>query len=605
MKKYFSLLFALIASTVQSQTLYFNNYDSLGKNDKVVTNATFEGLVTTTMVSEAVAPLVPTNRTITIGTQVGSLQSNLVFASSGGGVTETTATNIAKAVVDANVPTLAQAANAGGFAGTETITPLNIVMGGYLQAVTKWGTSTIDQSASGASQIGYNGGSQVIGTESYGSSQTGQNEGNQIISSYSYGARQIGQNEGNQIIDLSGIGAEQIGWNRGTMSIGTVAAGSSQRGLNIGSMRIGDYAYGSSQQGLNDGGFATNNGTGAIQIFSLTNNQHALTTTDGAASLLVGAGTISNKNTIVVGDDESSHGIGSITAGGGFFGSGTGITIGGTNILDVINQRVATSTLTNYYTKAEIDARPSSAPTIVKDVVISTNVVRVVSTQSVYVATVTRPCVITQDVSALTLATNQTAFWTTRINVTDWSATNGITFATNIAAYAGDFTVTGCYDFACSLLCDGRIEMRQTFPTVYEWKHMFGSSIGSATNAAAIFYTYPKEDVLFIGLARIKTSILAGYVYSIYYPAFTKSPGSSTPVDIKVYTNNTDTSDIAIPYAGIFTRNDYLVNPNVNSFGFSIRKLGTADISSHPCWQYMREANELEIKAYNNGWRPQ
>lgn len=567
---------------------------------------------------------VPTNRTITIGTQVGSLQSNLVFASSGGGVDEPTVTNIAKAVVDANVPTLAQAANAGGFAGTETITPLNIVMGGYWQALTKWGTSTIDQSSSGASQIGYNGGSQVIGTESYGSSQTGQNEGNQIISSCAYGARQIGQNEGNQIIELSALGVEQIGWNRGTMSIGTVAAGSSQRGLNIGSMRIGDYAYGSSQKGLNDGGSATNNGAGAMQIFSLTNNQHSLTTTDGAASLLVGAGTISNKNTIVVGDNEYSHGVGSITAGGGFFGSGLGITIGGTNLQDAINQRVSTSTLTNYYTKAEIDARPSSTPTIIKDVIISTNVVRVVSTQSVYVASVASPCVITQDVSALSLATNQTASWTTRITLTDWSATNNVTFATNIAAYAGGFTVTGCYDFACSLLCDGRIEMRQTFPTVYPW---FSSPAYVANGNTP---DYPKYFNEVIRAAFTNNYAMLSGTHDFGEPCIVKMNtynyvlnGETNPITVKFGMGRA--AQLPESNASTVKTNLFLSNGNLGSYGEyimyvnSLPKVSSAYASPYVqfispyagprCVIYkfsVKKATENEVKLYNAGtWRPQ
>lgn len=57
-------------------------------NGHVVTGVVVRGVATTGMVSEAVSSLVPTNRTITVGDQVGSLESNLVFASSSENVTK-------------------------------------------------------------------------------------------------------------------------------------------------------------------------------------------------------------------------------------------------------------------------------------------------------------------------------------------------------------------------------------------------------------------------------------------------------------------------------------------------------------------------------------
>ena len=493
MKKYFSIFFALIAVTVQSQTLYFNDYDLLGKNDKIVTNVTFEGLSTTTQLNNAVAPLattsalntavaslVPTNRTITIGTQVGSLQSNLVFESSGGGVTEPTVTNIAKSVVDANVPTLAQSANSGGFAGTETITPLNIVMGGYWKALFGDGISTIDPFAYGASQSGINEGTQTIGNYAYGAIQSGLNGYIQSIGDNSYGASQSGQNGGSQTIGNYAHGASQSGQNGGSQMIGIYACGAIQSGLNDGTQTIGNYAYGSMQRGaLSYNSSATNNASGAVQIFSLTNGQHALTTADGAASLLVGAGTISNKNTIVVGDDEYSHGVGSITAGGGFFGSGTGITIGGTNIQDVINQRVEKSggtatnlsvsgTLnlngeqvisaagvtnvaislqqlfaTNYYTKAEIDATSSAPYKAWTGTIIPVNGTATVTYAhgNMPTLTITSPTYITLDHTGF--ASNGVS----RVSLSLYSGTNAVTFNTNLITFATAPTIsTNCWN---------------------------------------------------------------------------------------------------------------------------------------------------------------
>jgi len=167
-------------------------------------------------------------------------------------------------------------------------------------------------------------------------------------------------------IVLSGIGTDlSVGGRQilGSVFLGDIHAdayGASQSGVASGSgySTIGDGAYGASQHLYNDKGpnsaviganargamqrgridddatgFATNNGVGAIQLFELTGAESAMTTSGGSASLLLGGGTVSNKNAIVAGDGQTSHGDGSITAGGGFFGVGSGIMVlNGANI---------------------------------------------------------------------------------------------------------------------------------------------------------------------------------------------------------------------------------------------------------------------------------
>jgi hypothetical protein len=91
--------------------------------------------------------------------------------------------------------------------------------------------------------------------------------------------------------------------------------GADQCGIVDGTAWIGDAAQGASQRGsIYTGASATNKGVGAFQLLDITTGQHALTTEDGDASLLLGAGTASNKNSIVAGDGQESHGDGSITA---------------------------------------------------------------------------------------------------------------------------------------------------------------------------------------------------------------------------------------------------------------------------------------------------
>jgi len=142
-----------------------------------------------------------------------------------------------------------------------------------------------------------------------------------------YGNLQLGSNAGTMGISNGVSGAMQRGSSAGgIMSIGTISHGAEQAGLVQGRM-VMSGAVGSKQLGqIDSGAAATNLGTGAIQLLDLSSGQSANTTTGGDGSLLLGAGTASNRYAIVAGDGQVSHGDGSITAGGGFWGSGANVT---------------------------------------------------------------------------------------------------------------------------------------------------------------------------------------------------------------------------------------------------------------------------------------
>jgi hypothetical protein len=134
------------------------------------------------------------------------------------------------------------------------------------------------------------------------------------------GRRAFGTGVSVQGIEASAAGASQSGYNNGTQTIGDNAYGASQSGWNEGTQTIGSGAWGAQMRGrVSVTDTATNNGIGAVQLLNLTTGQNALTTVDGDGSLLLGAGTVSNKYAIVAGDGQQSHGDGSITAGGGFY----------------------------------------------------------------------------------------------------------------------------------------------------------------------------------------------------------------------------------------------------------------------------------------------
>jgi len=74
------------------------------------------------------------------------------------------------------------------------------------------------------------------------------------------------------------------------------------------------------------GSYATNYGRGSIQLIDLSAGQVAYISQDADTAIGLGACTVSNKQSIVVGDGQESHGDGSVTAGGGFYGSGANLT---------------------------------------------------------------------------------------------------------------------------------------------------------------------------------------------------------------------------------------------------------------------------------------
>ncbi len=148
-----------------------------------------------------------------------------------------------------------------------------------------------------------------------------------VIQTYTTYQPISGNNTGT--ISTNGNSFQFAGDNYGWVYIG--GPGSQFRGRNEGTVCVD-----------NDGGFVlgafgplavvTNRGKGSLIMGNLSGGQKATITDVSHGSLLLGAGTVSNSQAIVVGDDNASHGSKSVTAGSvwatgtGFFGSGSGLT---------------------------------------------------------------------------------------------------------------------------------------------------------------------------------------------------------------------------------------------------------------------------------------
>jgi hypothetical protein len=113
------------------------------------------------------------------------------------------------------------------------------------------------------------------------------------------------------LILTNGISYLVAGDNTGTIYIG--GPGAQFRGKNDGNLLVdgaGAFVLGSFPSLT----AVTNRGVGSLLLGSLSAGQKALITEVGNASLLLGAGTVSNNQCIVVGDGNESHGLRSVTA---------------------------------------------------------------------------------------------------------------------------------------------------------------------------------------------------------------------------------------------------------------------------------------------------
>ena len=135
-----------------------------------------------------------------------------------------------------------------------------------------------------------------------------------------------GNNSGT--IVTNGNSFQFAGDNSGWMSLG--GPGSQFRGKNEGQISL--YGEGTFVLGaFGPLATVTNKGKGSLLLGNLSGGQRAVITEVGNASILLGAGVVSNSQSIVVGDDNASHGTKSVTAGSiwatgdGFFGNGAGL----------------------------------------------------------------------------------------------------------------------------------------------------------------------------------------------------------------------------------------------------------------------------------------
>jgi len=112
-----------------------------------------------------------------------------------------------------------------------------------------------------------------------------------------------------------------------------------------------------------------------------------------------------------------------------------------------------------------------------------TTTVQIVSDKASYYIDFTNNCTIVADTNEVNLV-NKIANFQLVVNLSNTNAMSPV-FG-SMFDWGGtepEFTVTGRYEFACTMIGDGKLRIKQTYPTVYQWVHVpISVNDGSSVN---------------------------------------------------------------------------------------------------------------------------
>jgi hypothetical protein len=249
-------------------------------------------------------------------------------------------------------------------------------------------------------------------------------------------------------------------------------------------------------------------------------------------------------------------------------------------------------------------------------------------TQAVYSTSATVPFTLTNDLSALSYS-GQRAKWSVLI---DYQLTNALSTVWDSriswTQQTPDLTVTGRYEFAFETLDGVSIIGRQTYPTVYRWEsaQMAAGAFSFVASAGAIIGNHP------LSLTTAATNSI-GYIPLINAFQFVRVNaranlawtnevvmhagnhillgGAGGALTYSYYTNVVNISS----FANIGTFRTHVLDGTKRGDGKSTLHsatyaeirftiLGGRTDTVYLTGIHLRMMNELEIAAYNAGWRP-
>jgi len=178
-----------------------------------------------------------------------------------------------------------------------------------------------------------------------------------------------------------------------------------------------------------------------------------------------------------------------------------------------------------------------------------------------------------------------------------------------------EFTVTGRYEYACTMVGDGKIRIKQTYPTMQLWNPVVFTAINNASPAAAYIGVQPS------GASATSSFVIASCPFPIDYSILkigTYRAGANTNVP---YITCGVSAYFQTPSAGNLLQTNNLnfsvssttigVKPNANlsqacNYYLNLYTTGNIASSNSPVLfnAVSRKMNENETRAFITGWRP-
>lgn len=259
---------------------------------------------------------------------------------------------------------------------------------------------------------------------------------------------------------------------------------------------------------------------------------------------------------------------------------------------------------------------PPLIPSVYRNLIQSPSIVTVNQDQVIYQVSVDTVNTVSNDVTGLDFSGYKEASWEVWVNYTTTNSLSTI-WDSRISwdIEMPELTVTGMYRFVFSSIDGNEIRGKQVYPTVHQYHSLlyagangtFNTSLMrsdfdyATTNYVPYRITIPMEKYPYLFFKIAGTSnINKPLTYYMDLGIATQNNSLTKPITTtgQVYTTSVNSTVITKSFMRASTgRVAYIYVENTSP-------LSIATIIFPEQLQIVRPANELEIKAYNQGWRP-
>jgi len=387
---------------------------------------------------------------------------------------------------------------------------------------------------------------------------------------------------------------------------------------------------------------AITNGQSGVSLGATTTTTHTVTGAMSMGSFSTTGNSSISANLTVVGLFQTWNNMRFLNkAGGDYLTWATRNTSGAEAVYDLTNlgNITATNTVTAsdfvLYETIGTTGVVNMVPSIYLNMVNASTTVVVNADQTVYKTTAsTAGTLLSMNVAGLDV-TNREANWKWKINFTTTNAltpTFGAMFDWD--GFTPDFTVTGEYVFACNYSQDtgGKIKIKQTYPTVYNWEEVpvqldtgvYTLSVNNRNSISTLLSASVRTNVLYFKTSGSKYIIVETSLHSsaatlpidtvaissalIHGQIQSKVGSALTPFARRNYWagGTYKALTVRLGWGGSYAISDYTANSYPNdSILIGFRAVETNTVGSVSFFNTRtRFMNESERLAFDAGWRP-